>query len=97
VYGGVCVCAHTCPTTAFESVGRFSQNFVYEQCAVLGNSRATFFNILRSAITIWCEAGAPLAFEVLRCSLVINFRKMYRKVCLRCMSEEKIDEVWSMY
>jgi len=69
----------------------------YEHCAVLGTSRTTFFNLLHSVITIWCEAGAPLAFEVLRCCMVIDFRQIYSKVCLCCMSEEKTDEVWSMY
>jgi hypothetical protein len=29
--------------------------------------------------------------------MVIDFRKIYNQVCLRCMSEEKVDEVWSMY
>lgn len=47
----------------------------YEQYAVLGNSRTTFFNILRLVITIWCQAGAPLAFEVLRCCMIIDFKK----------------------
>jgi len=29
--------------------------------------------------------------------MIINFGKIYSKVCLCYMSEEKIDEVWSMY
>ena len=29
--------------------------------------------------------------------MVIYFRKTWNKVCLHCMSEEKIYEVWSMY
>jgi hypothetical protein len=29
--------------------------------------------------------------------MVIDFRKIYSKVCLHCMSKEKTDEVWSMF
>jgi hypothetical protein len=95
VYGGVCM--RTCvPLQLLNQLTDFHKT-LYEQCAVLGNSRTTFFDILHSAITIWCEAGTPPAFEVLRCCMVINFRKIYSKVCLCYMSEEKIDEVWSMY
>jgi hypothetical protein len=67
------------------------------QFAILGKSRTTFFNALHSIITIWCEAGMALASEVLRCCMVIDFRKIYIEVFLPYMSEEKTDEVCSMY
>jgi hypothetical protein len=95
VCGGVCMCTRV-PLQPLNQLTGFHKT-LYEQCAILGNFRTTFFNILHSAITIWCEAGAPPAFEVLRYCMVINFRKIYSKICLCYVSEEKIDEVWSIY
>jgi len=89
VYDGVCLRTRV-PLQLLNQLTDFHKTS-YEQCAVLDNSRTTYFNILHSAITIWCEAGAPLAFEVLRCCMVIDSRKIYNKVCPRCMSKDKMD------
>jgi hypothetical protein len=94
VYGEVCLCTHV-PFQLLYQLADFHKT-LYVHFAILGKSRTTFFNTLHSIITIWCEAGVALAFEVLRCCMVIDFRKIYSEVFLPYMSEEKIDEVCSI-